>query len=298
MDDPVASAGGSGGVNEPADSARIRQRLASAGAAEAPARVQARTMVALPGGASRAWVCQADDGCRYVVKCRDNPHDRLQGCLPSKVLTTEIVCGRLGARFDPPVCPPVAVVELPPRLTAAHFYSATRVHPCPGPSFGSRLWEGAVDLKAARRPLDRVPPESLARLVVFQTWLRGEDPSALISADGREIRSIDHAFFLTGSRWRREILAAPPLVTPSLPARLQAELPRFGLPCVFAPALAELAALREEAIVAAVAGLPAEWGVGLDLQAEVAAFVLARRPLVEAAVATLWPGGAGRRPAG
>lgn len=60
-------------------------------------------------GRTKPWLMRASDEQWYVVKVQNNPQDivarKLMPRGPLKILTTELVCGRLGQLFTPPLCP-------------------------------------------------------------------------------------------------------------------------------------------------------------------------------------------------
>ncbi len=184
------------------------------------------------------------------------------------------------------MCPPFAVVDVPPDVAGAAVHPRTRSRPpqtaVPGPAFGSRRIADAVEIKVDAARLAAVDPAEGARLAVFQTWVRGIDVSALVDGRGR-LRSIDHGYFLGGHRWDLDRLARSGPVRLKLPSQW-AFPEHLADPALFAPALHDLSAIREEAVVAAFAGLPREWGVPLPVRARVAAWVLERRQGVPAAV--------------
>gem|GEM_PF-3726510 len=272
------------------DTSAIAARLEAADALAPPARVRARLLRPRPAGGSRPWDCETEDGSWFVVKCSNNDQDSRLG-LPLKVLSTELICGRLGWLFDPPLCPEAAVVEVPEAVAAAALHPRTKRRPpgcaAPGPGFGSRRVEGTVEIKGdAAGRLAGVAPARLARIAVFQTWLRGVDVSALVTPDGG-ILSIDHGYYMTNHRWDPARLAAPLPVKLKLPSQLGSP-ERLADPALFAPVLEELHAIPEAHIVEAFAGIPPEWGLSLELRAQAAAYVLRRREGVAGAVATLW----------
>jgi hypothetical protein len=263
--------------------------LAACDGEPAPPRLRARLLVPRTTGGSKPWDCQVEDGSWYVVKSMANPQDRRTG-KPVKFLATDLICGRLGQLFRPALTPQAAVVEIPPAVAEAAVHPRTRRRPAerpsPGPGFGSQLVEGAVEIKADRgERIASVPPAEVARLVTFQTWLRGVDVSALVTAD-RRLLSIDHGFYLTAHRWDRADFETVQ-VTVKLPSQLR-DREALSEPAVFAPALAELSAIADESIIRAFAALPTEWEVSLSLRARAAHFVLRRRPLVAQALSALW----------
>ena len=201
-----------------------------------------------PGG-TRPWDGRTEDGRWYVLKCANNPQDgRLGPGEPLKVLPTKLVCARLGHLLRPPVCPPFAVVDVPPDVAAAAVHPRTRKRPpqtaVPGPAFGCLRIEDAIEIKVDAARLSGVDPAQVARIAVFQTWLRGIDVSALVDG-GCRLHSIDHGYFLGGHRWEPERLGRPGPVRLKLPSQWTSR-ERLADPALFAPTLAELAAIPEE----------------------------------------------------
>ena len=249
---------------------------------------QAKRLEFRGGGGCGAWNCKTENGVLYVVKSQNNPQDRPYG-LPWKILTTELICGRLGQLFDPIICPPVSVINIPDELVAGNniLYNGSE-QVVVGPSFGSQLVDGMIETKAGGR-IELVPFAQIARIIVFQTWLRGEDVAALVALDGSKSLSIDHGWYLTGSRWDTSVIANPFSVLP-------VQIPQFQQQGELIEAqhylnvLDELDALSEIDIVRAFSAVPTEWGASLAFRTELASFVLKRRDLVKQAVSTIWKG--------
>ena len=256
--------------------------------ADNPPRTQAALLQYRGGGGCGAWDCKAENGLWYVIKCQNNRQDRTYG-LPWKVLTTELICGRLGQLFVPPVCPPVCVVDIPDELASA-VIDPNGEHPSAGPSFGSQRVDGAIETKAGGN-INLVPPKQAARVVVFQTWLQGHDIAALVSHDGSGTMflSIDHGYYLTGPQWIESLLTAEPSVSLVLLPQFQGQV-KLEDSQLFQGILDELTSLSEIDIIKAFAGIPQEWGASVDFRAKLANFVLKSRNLVEQAVSTLWRG--------
>lgn len=242
----------------------------------------------IQAGGAVPWGCLGEDGYWYVSKFQNCPQEQRRQGPALQVLPADLICGRLGRLLHPPVCPEVAVVDVAAEIIGEHHHGRTRTLPAtpitPGPSFGSRLVEGAVDTKADASRLSEVPPAAIARLAVFHAWLRGGDISYMITGDG-QLLSIDHGYFLGDFRRMAagEVDALP--VTVKVPSALHLAQQRAAADFdLFVPALQALAAIPVEGIVGAFAGIPAEWGLSLDLRARLAAFVLERRDGVEQAV--------------
>lgn len=239
-------------------------------------------------GGSEAWRATIQNGDLYVVKTQNNGQDRNQirmGDEPLKILTTELICGRLGQLFSPIVCPEVAIIDIPARLAENnHFPDGRQV--TAGPSFGSLWYTDMYDIKDRGR-IDLVPPEQVARIIVFQTWLRGTDQAALVSADGRKALSIDHGYYLAGqTQWNRTELDQPLPVNLVQFAQYQQHI-EFT---IFEPMLQELNNLGEMDILKAFAAVPAEWGGTIDFRAKLAHMVLQRRTSVKQVIEAIWKG--------
>jgi hypothetical protein len=242
---------------------------------------ETRTAVSIEywgGGGAGAWSCLCDDGHRYITKCQNNGHDG--SGKPYKVLTTELICARLGQLFSPPVCPYGCVVNVPDVLSRQ---VARPDKPSPGASFGSRYAENMIETKAGRA-FGGLPGPQQARVVVFQTWLRGQDMAALITADGVTGLSIDHGWYFTGPAWDYGTLVAEPVVNPVLVEHHENLTDELA----FGEALSQLEDINESAIIGSCACMPSEWGASDKLRAEVAYFILRRQRLVRGALATLW----------
>jgi hypothetical protein len=250
------------------------------------------------GGRTKPWNILASDGLHYIVKVRNNPIEeaarRLLPQAPLKILTTELICGRLGQLFTQPMCPPVAIVAIPPEVASVCRWPDTGELIAAGPAFGSRVVSDAADAKTEPRHIEHVSPELAARLVVFQTWLYGDDPSALIAPDGSKVWSIDHGYYLTGTAWSDPL----PTVLKSYAASdrlclLSNEWRGNGYwrdgRC-FCDVLDELMGLSEDDIIQSFAGFPREWGVSHAFMADLAYFVLARRSTVRDRLKTLTSG--------
>ncbi|RAP77233.1 HipA family kinase [Paenibacillus montanisoli] len=253
-------------------------------------RIRAVTLHARTPGGSKPWNCLASDQSWYVVKCRNNPQDERLGS-PLKFLTTDLVCGRLGQLFDPPLCPKVEIIDVPLNVASLATHPPTKhrsAHkPAPGPSFGSRLVENAIEVKIGGSDiLDDVELEQVARLITFQTWLRGIDVSALVTSD-RRLLSIDHGFFLTVYRWDDPKFAKAEKIKPKIPSQFRM-VEQLKDPSLFAVILNELMSISDSEIIRAFADIPSEWGASLELRSKAAAYVLLRRRLIPQAISALW----------
>lgn len=194
--------------------AEIRGLLAALDVQEQRPYLKATSLAYFGKGGSEAWQCMAEDGEVYIVKAQNNGQDISQSREsdePLKVLATELICGRLGQLFHPSVCPNIAIINIPEKLAGAMRYPNQRLVAA-GPSFGSLFCSEMFDVKD-KGHIELAPPDQVARIIVFQTWLRGEDIAALVSLDGRRVLSIDHGWYLSGPTWDKAKLTNPLPVT-------------------------------------------------------------------------------------
>jgi hypothetical protein len=198
-----------------------------------------------------------------------------------------LVCGRLGRLFEPALAPISRIVQLPADLTKEVTYPNSSTHPSSGPSFGSLVVEGVVETKAGGT--DALSAETVAAVVVFQSWLAAQDPAGLVQADTGHLLSIDHAWYLTGPQWQDgQLDAERPAVTACV--NLLGSVERFRDPSVFTPALVQLAGLPERSVVQAFSGIPETWSADLQFRARLARYTLLRRDYVEEALSAVWKG--------
>ena len=126
--------------------------------------------------------------------------------------------------------------------------------------------------------------KQVARLIIFQTWLRGVDVSALVTADGR-LLSVDHGYYLTIWRWDDPRFAQPEKIKLKIPSQFR-KMEQLE-PSMFADTLDELMSIPDIDIVRAFGDIPFEWGVLPELRAKAAAYVLSRRSQIAQAVSRL-----------
>lgn len=274
--------------------AEIAVRLEEIDRSSTPYTVTALEAKRPLAGLTKPWLMRASDEQWYVVKVQNNPQDMVGRKLmphgPLKISTTELVCGRLGQLFAPPLSPPVAIVFVRANIAQHCSCSDSSEHVAAGPSFGSQFVYGVADKKSGG-VIERISPDMAARLVVFQTWLHGDDPSALISPDGATAWSNDHGYYLTGTAWSdpiHTVLASN--VGPGKPCLLSDRW-RTGFwrdDSCFRDVLDELTGLPEETIIRQFAGIPKEWGATYGFMAELASFVLARRDTVRLSIESCW----------
>lgn len=270
------------------EESQLQMLLATLDAQEQRPHLQATSLEFFGKGGSEAWRCTAEDGQMYIVKAQNNGQDinqQRENGAPLKILTTELICGRLGQLFHPIVCPEVTIIDIPEKIAGAMAYPSNNRPVAAGPSFGSLWYPDMFDVKDRGR-IELVSPDQVARIIMFQTWLRGEDIAALVSADGRKVLSIDHGYYFSGAFWDRAKLDHPLPVTlvqfPQYQQRIDFTL--------FQPILEELRLLSELDILKAFASIPAEWGGTIEFRAMLANIVLQRRAAVEQVISTHWKG--------
>jgi len=269
------------------EESQLRALLTDLDAQEQKPYLQATSIEYLGHGGSEAWKCKVEDGQTYVVKVQNNGQDRNQfreHGHPLKILTTELICGRLGQLFNPIACPEVAIINIPERLASNTTFPTDQRQVAAGPSFGSLLYTDMYDIKFGGQ-INIVPPDQIARIIVFQTWLRGGDVAALVSADGRKGISIDHGFYLAGDvSWDKDKLAHPLPVTPVVISSSHQPIDST----VFQTILEELRMLSEMDILKAFSSIPEEWGGTIEFRVMLTSNILQRRAAVEKAISTIW----------
>ncbi len=273
---------------------KIASDLAEVDRATPPTTVTACGVGGILDGKTQPWKLQAEDGYWYVVKAQNNPQDtrarNIAPCGPLKILTTDLICGRLGQLLSPPLCPPAVIIDVPQEIATQCVRPKTGEQFAPGPSFGSQFIPDVADCKE-EGDVERISPEMAARLVVFQTWLFGDDLSALVSPEGDVVLSVDHGFYLTGLAWSCPVSPVLKSNSASEKSCLLSQEWRNGFrnrfwqdDRHFRDVLDELDSIPEEVIVRQFAGVPTEWGATPRFLGELATFVLTRRTTVRKAM--------------
>jgi hypothetical protein len=224
-----------------------------------------------------AWRCEDENRTSYIVKAANNGQDRACGSR-LKVVTTELICGRLGNLIDPAVCPLVAVVDIPSALAETVTYPGSTDHPTPGAAFGSRYLQGR-DTKVGGQ-VGLITSAQGARLTVFQTWLCAEDAVALLPDDDSPAISVDHGYYLTGSQWDDARLEQLPTSIIRLGVVPAAAVSTEDLEA----AVTELEAIPELVVVRSCSQIPETWGADLQFRVKLAAHIVARRDLTRPAI--------------
>jgi hypothetical protein len=166
-------------------------------------------------GGAQAHLLEADDGCWYVVKFRNNPQHR-------RILVNELVsCVIL--EYLGVAAPAPAIIHVPEELLAQtpelHFaVGGSRVPVEPGWHFGSR-YPGDPNMTAV---YDFLPDALLAKvanledfraILVFDKWVSNADGRQSVffrarvrrgeesAREGFVVRMIDHGFAFNGPNW-------------------------------------------------------------------------------------------------
>lgn len=235
-----------------------------AGASDPAWPVATRVVRHRGGGGSDAWDVAVGTDI-YVTKFANNPQEP-QRPSPRKVVTTELVAGRVGQLFVPPVSPATTVLVVPLELIEAEPIHMGGGLAEPGPACGSLLVLQTTETKAGGQ-LGSVPRERLAQITAFQALMQADDAAALVTDDGSWAYSIDHGHYFGGGSWgnHRGPAAEQPqiLVIGGLDGAL---LRDRG---IWDPVLAELDAIGDRELAAAFIDVPDEWGCDVDLLAPI-----------------------------
>jgi hypothetical protein len=281
------------------DDRAISERLEALDAA-GPREVKAVTTVGgiHSGGVFHSrLVSVADEGVPYLGKftCHEG---RLRG---GHLLALELAIARLAHLFEPPLCPNYAVLAVDARSVDQIVCSVGQctLALASGYAFGSRfLADGCPlggstlthDAEVAHRVM-AINPENAARIIVFQTWLEGETlgdkPEVLVNQLGH-LYSVDHGAYLrSASKWWSHRDQGVPAYRPVVVSGL-AEPARAGGRAAFEMAIAQLNSLSPAQIVDQFGGIPNEWCGSRQWRTKVAAYAVARKPLVESALEQFW----------
>jgi HipA-like kinase len=265
--------------------AEITRQLLYLDGSPAPQIVNAVKFVRRIQGESCPWIALLDDGNDYVIKYPDNPQeqhmDALNGPLPQKVVVSELICGRLGQLFTPPVTPFTCVVDVPERVVAQQTQCHDAGLPLPsGLSVGIRYVEGATYSKDQwvdflKNPIDQV---QLAGIVVFMLWLNALDPEIQVATDVSRLYSIDYGWYFTGNEWKtKQLQAKQVILSPKARPTFYQPLGAHVTTEAMQDALAQLSHIREGSMIAACARIPPAWGADEEFLGLLASFVLRRR---------------------
>ena len=140
-------------------------------------------------GITRPFQCRLDDDQVYAVKGRD--------ALP-RGLIAELIAAHLGREIGLPI-PPFLIAEVSPALVAATEDPVFASSIEPGLGFASLWQEPIADL--TRSAISDFAPELLARVLVFDHWIRngdrtltelGGNANLFVKLDTNSLVVIDH----------------------------------------------------------------------------------------------------------
>ena len=216
------------------------------------------------GGGSDAWDVAVGSDI-YVTKFANNPQEP-QRPLPRKVVTTELVAGRIGQLFDPAVSPTTRVIVVPLELIEAEPILMAGAPAESGPACGSLVVTQTTETKAGGQ-LGSVPPERLAQIIAFQSLLQADDAAALVTDDGSWAFSIDHGHYFGGGSWgnHQGLVAEQPRILAV--GGLDAGLLRDRR--IWDPVLNELEVISDRDLASAFTDVPAEWGCDVGFLAPI-----------------------------
>jgi hypothetical protein len=233
-------------------------RLLRAAKGHRPTTVTAETFIERFSTSCQPVRLACDDGNEYVVKSRH----------AGRVIVTEQIVGRIGITAGAPVGVP-CLVNGPASLIKAEPEMA---HMRSGLAHGSK-WipgctQGGVDHCSENR-------ERFAELALLYGWAIAADHQFIYENDApRAVYSVDHGGFFAGSTgWTAETLANAPAAVPD---------PMIVTGCGLTDqdldqARSRLTVVDDEAIAAAVAAPPNNWGMTTDERLAVAEYLATRR---------------------
>jgi len=179
--------------------------------------VQARSLIRKMRGGAQAHLLEADDGCCYIVKFKNNPQHR-------RILINELLAS-VFLRYLQISAPEAAIVELTPEFLrnnpeVAIQLGSRRSEVLPGRHFGSRF-PGDPERLAV---YDFLPDTLLGKVAnlrdflgayAFDRWAGNADArqsiffrASIREADGEQTASrfvvsmVDHGFLFDGPNWR------------------------------------------------------------------------------------------------
>ena len=256
------------------DDRLIEQRLRLLDKAVPPDGLEVRRLLGYRGGGMfHSYNVEVEgQSTPYIAKWPD--HEQPASC---HRLIVELSSARLADLLGEHVVPPHAVLRV-----QQHHVLGVSCQQCnrslqAGPVFGSRTIANVQEARG--RIPGSVPATRAAQIIIFQTWLEAADTQMLY--DGRAY-SMDHAQYLRGcNTWITSgcpdpLVDASPLIT-----ALERSITD---PTIFASSLQRLDELTEEEIVDCFGAAPVGWWGALSDRRRLAAYVLARRPLVRAAI--------------
>jgi hypothetical protein len=225
--------------------------------------VEAHDFVKAMGGNSNAVAVLAKDGRQFVVK----------RCLLLRGCVNDLVVGLLGNALDAPVAK-AGLVYVPQVLIDAH---PGMRHLPEGVSYGSEMVQGTSDAGGFSFPYCELPENRsrYARLAFLYGWVGADDVEVKYRTRSPElVWSVDHDQFFPGRHeWTPETLREEGAPLPYT---------RILKKCDFTPAEIEaaqrqLAAVSVEAIAAAVAAPPDDWGMTMEERVALAEYLYTRQ---------------------
>lgn len=216
------------------------------------------------GGGSDAWDVAVGSDI-YVTKFANNPQEPARPS-PRKVVTTELIAGRIGQLFDPAVCPITRVIDVPFELIEAEPILMSGAPAESGPACGSLLVPDTTETKAGGQ-LGSVPRERLAQIIAFQSLLQADDAAALVTGDGSWALSIDHGHYFGGGSWGNHHGPAAEQPRILVIGGLDAGILRDRM--IWDPVLSELDAISDRDLASAFMDVPVEWGCDVGLLAPI-----------------------------
>jgi hypothetical protein len=223
--------------------------------------------------ASRPQKFVCDDGCLYAVKFRNNLHG------DGRAIFTEQVVARIGGAIGAAVPKvKVAIVEASLLGTLSIDLGAgPGVGPEPGMHHASLWQDGFTDKAEFIRYPDKNRAAFAGLQLLFSLFQAGDHQLVYRNAEPNDPLSVDHTCFLPGGpNWTTVSLAQAKDTMELDHAFDQLNLTAED----FALVQKGLADLSDDAIAAAVAASPDDWGVPMADRVAVAEYIAQRRDLL------------------
>jgi hypothetical protein len=216
------------------------------------------------GGGSDAWDVAVGSDV-YVTKFANNPQEPARPS-PRKIVTSELVVGRVGQLFSPAVCPATSVVVVPIELIENEPIHMGGGLADSGPACGSLMVPQTTETKTGGQ-LGSVPVDRLAQIAAFQALTQADDAAALVTDDGSWAYSIDHGHYFGGGSWGNHLGAAAEQPRILVLGGLDAAVLRVRH--AWDPVLAELDAIGDSDLAAAFVDVPETWGCDVEFLAPI-----------------------------
>lgn len=225
-------------------------------------------------GVTRPLLVEADDGCKYVVKLRENR-------LGTKVLANEYIASAFADKID--LCFPEGRII---NFSETFIQSVKRLKKMqvkPGPNFASRYISRAKYVH--RCHVDFIKDKNkIAGVLLFDHLLHNADrtlnaKNMLLEREdgGYRFYAIDNSHLFGSGRWRADRLEALADRVKINRHRLYGTLLRHYLKKLdFAAYIEAFKAMTQEDIAAIVEGIPHEWLPDREERAAVQKFLLKR----------------------